>query len=101
MSDILRKYSEFVILFSQNSDINLKILRLFLDMTKILICTCVRLCVYPALEAVAVEPQLIPLFLHLLQLLLQLLDLFLRGKRQKMLMTDIHICEDTAELISI
>lgn len=37
--------------------------------------------VYPALQAVAVESQLTPLFLHFLQLLLQLLDFFLREKR--------------------
>lgn len=41
------------------------------------------LCVYPALEAVAVESQLVPLFLHLLQLLLQLLDLFLTGDKTR------------------
>lgn len=33
---------------------------------------------YPALQAVAVEPQLVPLLLYLLEFALQLLDLFLQ-----------------------
>ena len=56
--------------------------------------------VYPALKAVAVESQLVPLFLHLLQLLLQVLDLFLRGRRQRMLMTDRHDGGDTADKVN-
>lgn len=39
-----------------------------------------RVIVYPALQTVAVESQLVSLFLHLLQLLFELLDLLLQGK---------------------
>lgn len=37
---------------------------------------------YPALQAVAVEPELVTLFLHLLEFALQLLDLFLQQSRR-------------------
>lgn len=37
---------------------------------------------YPALQAVAVEPQLVALLLHLLEFALQLLDLFLQQSRR-------------------
>lgn len=36
------------------------------------------MCVYPALQTVAAEPQLVSLLLHLLQLLSELLDLLLQ-----------------------
>lgn len=38
------------------------------------------MCVYPALQTVAAEPQLVSLLLHLLQLLSELLDLLLQGE---------------------
>lgn len=74
--------------------------------SEILLCTRVHLflCVYPALQAVAVESQLIPLFLHLLQLLLQLLDLFLGGKKTEDVrdgQARLRGCSRWGELISI
>lgn len=39
----------------------------------------VCVCVYPALQTVAAESQLVSLLLHLLQLLFELLNLLLEG----------------------